>query len=307
MLRKGCDSYSPAPPRTMTALGLDFAMRYVGLGSGKLLTAPEVRALHDAGKDILLNPELDTTDGAGGFAQGVRYANIANDHADALGAPQTAVLVFSIDANRTADWVRPYFEGVASVKRRLVGGYGGTEMVAMLNEGLITVWDQANAGSWSGWNTSNFPTHPRAHLRQHLPTTCAGFNYDPQDQCYPSDQCGFWLSPANIPDPPHPDVIPPEVPDVLQLVQFEVTVKAAPATRPDVKVGDLAVCFADGRNFWWVPTAGALSDATGVVLPELGAKVVQHSPAGPVDDPFAFGAAGPANATTAQLLGLPFP
>lgn len=197
VLRKGSDSYSAANPAVMTALRLDFAMRYCGMGSGKLLTVAEAQALHAAGFDILLNPELDSSDGSGGFNQGVRYATIANNHADALGAPQTAVLVFSIDADRSADWVRPYFQGIKSVGRRAAGGYGGTEMLAMLNEGLIRVWVQANAGSWSGEHSSNFPTHPRAHFRQHLPVTVNGFNYDPEDQIAPTDQCGFWLSPQS--------------------------------------------------------------------------------------------------------------
>lgn len=215
ILRKGCDSYSHANPQTLKALGLSFCWRYLLGSSDKDLTAGEASALHAAGIDIVLNAEVDSTDSSGGFSQGVAYATTANNQADALGAPQTAVIVYSIDSARTADQVQPYFQGIRSVGRRRAGGYGGTEMVTMLAEGLITVWGQANAGSWSGQSSPNFPTHPLADFRQHLPVIVDGFSFDPQDQMTPSTACGFWSAPGNVAPPV---TIPPILnPDPLVL------------------------------------------------------------------------------------------
>jgi len=206
VLRRGCDSYAHANPNVLDELHYDFAWQYLLGSPDKDLTGPVAQSLLNAGKDIIINAENDATDADGGFANGVKFGQLANQQADALGAPHgSTCIIYSVDAPRSPGQVIPYFQGIASVpggRRR--GGYGGTEFIPLLQSGLIDIWGQANAGSWSGSSSSSFATHSMAHFRQYLATSHAGFSFDPQDQM--RADCGFWLSPhsnnPSVPDPP---------------------------------------------------------------------------------------------------------
>lgn len=215
VIRHGCDSFAQASPKTLDALGLDFAWRYLLGTPDKDLTVAEAQALRNGGKDIILNAENTATDADGGFASGVKFATSANLQADALGAPYINAdgslvgIVYSVDESRSAAQVLPYFQGLNSVRNgRIVGGYGGSEIGTMKQEGFVKVAGQANAARWSGFSTPDFPTAPWADFRQHLSTSFGGFAFDPQDQCSPSPECGFWLSPANIVIPTKPPHLP---------------------------------------------------------------------------------------------------
>jgi hypothetical protein len=204
-------------------------MRYLGGSKDKDLTTAEVAEAHASGLDIGLNYEGDTSDADGGFAGGVRSATIANDQADALGAPTdgSVWIYYSVDTARTADQVRPYYQGIASVGRRPAAGYGGTEIRQMKREGLCRAWWQANAGSWSGFNTSDFPTDPEADMRQYVAVAnpIPGASIDQNDQMAPD--CGLWLAP-NSTNPGHDDLSPAEIAAIES--HLDLTVRSAEAT-----------------------------------------------------------------------------
>lgn len=225
VLRRGVDSYRHLGGADARAAALGFWLRYFGGSADKQLVAAEVADAHTHGVDVGLNWEVDASDGSGGYAQGQRYATAANDEADALGAPQdgSVWIWYSVDSGRSADWVRPYFQGIASVGRRPAGGYGGTEIRQMKREGLSRGWWQANAGSWSGWGTSNFPSDPEADLRQiiggYLPGTDGNNQY--------SADCGFWLADPHGPKPLHLPPLPPLENDMPTVVVADVVLNPA--------------------------------------------------------------------------------
>ncbi len=206
--RRGYDAFSPPDAGAAKAAGYEFGMHYGAGGTkNKWLTHAVRTANHNAGIDVGLNYEGDESDADSGFAGGVKNATKANDFFDSLDAPTDVAIYYSVDTARTADQIREYFRGIASVGRRPVGGYGGTEMLAMLDEGLIRYWWQANAGGWSGFQTQHFPSHPRACIRQFVDVTnpipiphaqvgeqqFANIKQDEQLM----DDCGLWLSPTS--------------------------------------------------------------------------------------------------------------
>jgi hypothetical protein len=206
VLRKGGDSYNlPAPGRVPWA---SFWSVYLGGAPGKDGTVAGITAFHNAGKDILLNYENSGADATTGFEGGVRSATIANQQADARGAPGTVGIYYSADAALPVSVVVPYFQGVASVRNgRPRGAYGGTELLVPLQQGLISWWWQSMSGSWSGWRSppgDSFPTDPRAAIRQRY--ISASF-YDEDDQMMAD--CGLWLSPSS------PQIIVPSDPTVF--------------------------------------------------------------------------------------------
>lgn len=207
--RKGVDSYRHLNGAEAQADGIGWWMRYLGGSADKDATAAEIADAHSHGVDVGLNYEGGTGDYAGGFQGGVAAATQANNQADALGAPKdgTVWIWYSIDTAATADQVRPDFQGLNSVKRRPVAGYGGTEIRQMKAEGLCRGWWEANAGTWSGHQSSNFTTDTGADIRQVIggpaPNTDGNWQMSPD--------CGFWLAPANQGGPEMLDPVDPIV------------------------------------------------------------------------------------------------
>ena len=214
VLRRGYDAYSPPPATGAWAAGYRFGMHYLGGSKDKDATVAEVAACFAAGLDFGLNYEGGTGDIVGGFAGGVSAATLANQQADAIGAPRWVWIYYSVDRSATADQVRAYFQGIASVHGRPAAGYGGTEMLAMLDEGLIVGWWQANAGSWSGWGSSNFPSHPRACMRQIVGRTLPDPGGSIDENVQLMVDCGLWLSPTSSLPVPSPVVLPPVYPAI---------------------------------------------------------------------------------------------
>ncbi|MDQ6613997.1 MAG: DUF1906 domain-containing protein [Actinomycetota bacterium] len=198
VLRRGFDaSFSLPSAQRAAQVGYTVAMRYLSHDPGKNLTATEVATDHALGIDVGLNWETTTNATLQGFAQGVADATEANHQADQLGAPQNVCIYYSTDTGATADQVRAYYQGAKSIKRRPVGGYGGSlALLPLLNEGTISKWWQANAGSWSGFNTSNFPSHPQAHIRQLVTPTLPSPGGALDENEILSVDCGLW--PAKI-------------------------------------------------------------------------------------------------------------
>ncbi|MDQ1393550.1 MAG: hypothetical protein QOF30_2527 [Acidimicrobiaceae bacterium] len=219
VLRRGFDA-SSTPPDAQKAFELGFrvAIRYLSFQpNSKNLTVQEATRYHNAGLDIGLNWEQGAGDTLRGHAVGVAHATEANRQADVLGAPENVCIYYSTDTKATAAAIRDYYKGAGSINRRPVGGYGGSlAMLALLDEGTINYWWQANAGDWSGFQSPNFSSHPQACMRQlvdrrlgsgigfsTLPTPPAAFPTQAQpnslideDEILAKD-CGFWLSPLN--------------------------------------------------------------------------------------------------------------
>lgn len=183
-------------------------MGYVGGDPGKDVTRAQINAYHDAGMDVGINYEGSGTEAGAGFAAGVAAARRANAQADALGAPANVWIWYSVDSDFTAGAIRAYFQGIRSVSGRTVGAYGGLEIVTLMQEGLVVGWWQAMPGSWNGWGNppgDNFPTDPRASIRQRYMGT--GATYDGDEQMVAD--CGLWRSPSS------PLIVPPPTPSVF--------------------------------------------------------------------------------------------
>lgn len=313
--RWGFDSYSHVlDPAHAYAQGWRVSSRYISGVVNKDTTASEQAAIHAAGLDSLINYELATDDALQGFGAGQTVGRHANAMTLALGAPThnpdgtRVAIFFSCDMAATANQVRSYYQGLRTTTDYAIGAYGGIEMLTLLREGVIDYWWQANAGSWSGHNSSNFPTDPAACIRQYVGSPFGsppnpGFGIDTNE--FLGADCGLWKSPRNLTPAPAPKPTPtPLEEDVKTFTQFMAAVKNVPANRIDITVGMGAICISDGTWFRWVQTPGELLDAEGTVMAERGDRLIQHQP-GPVADLYAFGR--PQDKATADLLGLAFP
>jgi hypothetical protein len=106
------------------------------------------------------------------------------------------------------------------------------------------------------------------------------------------------IAPADTP-PPSP---PPPPQETKMLIVFWATVTNGPST------GINAAFVGDGIHFRWIATEQQLKDILNGTGPAFNGKAVQQwntPPAPAAVDVGAFGT--PANATTAAMLGLPFP
>ena len=159
----------PDPAQIKTA-GYSFVVRYLSQDPSKDLTAPERDALWAQELGILLVWETTSGRALAGTQAGIDDAREAVTAARALGYPDDVPLLFADDTDTTADQVRPYFKGVATI-RPCSGGYGGIKVVdPLLADGTIRFGWQACA--WSGQQVSQ-----TAHLYQRLRPTLnlAGF------------------------------------------------------------------------------------------------------------------------------------
>jgi Domain of unknown function (DUF1906) len=153
----GCDyAFPPHPdPVTLYDAGYRMVMRYVGPGSGKLLTAAEADALHAAGLAIGFNVE-GTTDGIlGGFAVGQQHATQAVAHLQSLGVPAPWVLYFAADVDITGgNWpaAQAYLQGARSVVSFAECGlYGDSDVITDAhNSQLASAFVLTAASAWDG-------------------------------------------------------------------------------------------------------------------------------------------------------------
>lgn len=128
---KGCDyAWERPDPVWLYANGYRFACRYISYDTtGKNLTTAERDALHAAGLSIVLNWEYDPRAALNGRTQGVQDATEALRQANALGAPATTPIYFSLDFDvQAADLpaIKAYLSGIAGViGPDRVGVYGG--------------------------------------------------------------------------------------------------------------------------------------------------------------------------------------
>lgn len=180
--------------------GYRFICGYYSRDASKNWTPQRIAQARAIGFDCLSNFEDRIDNFRGGFPQGVADAKSANDQMDAHGWPANTWPYYSVDTAATVDEVRPYFQGIVSVGRRLDGGYGGTEIDQLLHEGIVKGWWEANAGSWSGHASSSFLTDLDAAVRQIVGRTLPspGGSID-EDWLYST--AGLWLA-ANHPAAP---------------------------------------------------------------------------------------------------------
>lgn len=146
-----CDfSWSRPSPADIAHAGFVAVCRYLSHDkSGKALTKPEADSYLAAGLGIVLNFEDSTNRPLQGYTAGASDAAFANNLADSIGAPASVPIYYSVDTYASATQVRPYFQGIQSVGRRVAGGYGGRAWGDTLyREGLISFYWQANASSW---------------------------------------------------------------------------------------------------------------------------------------------------------------
>lgn len=159
-----CDiSFQHPDYACLRSKGYQGAYRYVGPGSGKLLTQAEAWQIHNAGLALGFLVEGSATDDEQGFALGAAYASQAVLAVHQLDLPLTSdpVYVFTADHDSTGATIpltEAYFRGVATVLHPYqVGCYGDVDiMTALRAAGLATYFILADA---SGWNPGE-PTPP---------------------------------------------------------------------------------------------------------------------------------------------------
>ena len=181
-----CSDRTPAPSR-LKAANVGFVCRYLSPEPAKNLNRAEAVGLHGDGIGIVTQWEWTATRASQGWAAGVQDAHASQALLNALGAPRTAVVHFTVDYDTAGSAVRtwPYFAGAISVLGiHRVGGYGGHDLIAYLaSRGVPYLWQTY---AWSGgvW-------HPKATIRQYSNGhTVAGISVD-LDQAMSADY-GQW-------------------------------------------------------------------------------------------------------------------
>lgn len=191
-------SFQRPAPTAIKAAGCAGVVRYV-TGKDKALSAVEAQALLGNGLWIGLVHEGAAGDAKLGAPKG-RDDELADTAAlDLIGCPRSAVVFKACDTFTTVDQVRPYFQGVRSVKARPTGWYGGLGVGLQLHvEGLVDhIW-AANATSWSGFsNFAELEAAAHAHgidMLQHLDhpfTSLPSGAYDYDEIITPFPAWGF--------------------------------------------------------------------------------------------------------------------
>lgn len=149
-------SFARPAPRDVAAYYVG-VVRYLGIGSGKLLTPDERDALHAAGLPIGLVWESSAQRMNAGRGAGFNDAHSADVQADALGFPLDRPIYFANDQNTCTPANVEYVKGAISASKRPVGVYGNTALV-----------DTAHAlGCRYGWKVQTWgPPTANACLQQ---------------------------------------------------------------------------------------------------------------------------------------------
>lgn len=181
METRGCDyAWERPDPQWLAAQGYRFVSRYLSWDTtGKNLTADELVRLHGAGLSVMLNWEYNPRAASHGYDQGVADATEALRQADALGAPPTVAIYFSVDWDASIGdlpAICDYFRGVLSVlPDERVGVYGGLRVVLDITNHWPAMYGWQTY-AWSGgiWAEA-------AHVRQvrnSVPTPYGGIDED---------------------------------------------------------------------------------------------------------------------------------
>ena len=151
MTTLGIDYATKPDLRAAWDAGYRFLIRYIAPPDAKYdwkrITPAERDEAWSIGFSLLLVFESWAGRALDGFQAGVDDARVGVDAARALGYPDDVPLFFADDTDSTADQVRPYFKGVATI-RPCSGAYGGRKVTApLLADGTVRFAFQACA--WS--------------------------------------------------------------------------------------------------------------------------------------------------------------
>ena len=153
--------YSWARPDVTRYQGV---MRYLDADRGTRpdLTGAEVNDLHRQGKPIGLIWQADKGGAGEGKQRGADDAQRANREADKLGAPDTAAIFYTVDADLSPAQVAPYFDGVRGVPGRPVGIYGSARIVEWAHDvGIPWRWQTL------AWSRGRISKHAHLYQRDH--------------------------------------------------------------------------------------------------------------------------------------------
>lgn len=166
-LATGLDyAWAPHPDETrLKSLGYTFVSRYLSwLPNGKVVTAAEIKKLHDNGVAVSLNWEYDIDDAQSGGPGGTKNATEAVKQAKNLKYPAGSTIYFSVDQDTTASGaVGAYLAAAKKVVNAAgyrMGAYGGYRLIkTAFDSGVIEDGWQTYAWSGGQWDA-------RANMRQ---------------------------------------------------------------------------------------------------------------------------------------------
>jgi murein L,D-transpeptidase YcbB/YkuD len=185
---------------SLRAAGIGFVCRYLSTDPSKNLTGTELSALHSAGISVVLNWETTAQMALRGYQGGLSDARTARAQAQALGAPSSTPIYYSVDFDATLaqiSTVLDYLHGAADAEgsKDLVGVYGGYDTVAAtINAGFKYAWQTF---AWSGTPTR---WHDLASIRQtEVDQWIGGVQVDLDEAMF--DGYGQWPASATPPQP----------------------------------------------------------------------------------------------------------
>lgn len=207
-------SFARPDPAQIKAAGYDMVLRYLASSAPaqpKVLTIAERNALWAAGLGIGLVWEESAQRALAGRDAGVADATAANAMAAALGVPADVIIFFAVDFDAAPDQVRPYFEGVHSVRPRC-GCYGGNKVIdPLMAAGLIQAGWQAGAASWSNGKVS-----PNASIVQRTSATVAHpIPSTDENAIATTDGWGWFAAAATV-----PPAAPAPTSDVASIIDY---------------------------------------------------------------------------------------
>jgi hypothetical protein len=168
MSARGIDySFSRPAPGAIKASGIDFVMRYLSDHPEKNLTLPEAKSLSDAGLSIVTVWENAADDVASGQPGGVHAATQGLVQLEECGAPEDAVIYFTVDEDVPEEAAIAYFTGVNDIMGSplSVGVYGsGAVCFGLKQQRLATFTALAMPTAWlsapGGWVPDIIQTGP---------------------------------------------------------------------------------------------------------------------------------------------------
>jgi hypothetical protein len=152
-------SYSHPPVQDIVNAGYLGAMRYLGSDSRCIYT-PERDELLNAGLGIGLIWETSTDRVLGGAGAGRSDAELANNYANALGAPSVPIYYctdFHAQGGQITGPICDYYRAARDYGGREVRVYGGAPVIDHMHDvlGLVAGWQPA-AKSWSDYRDSPY-------------------------------------------------------------------------------------------------------------------------------------------------------
>jgi hypothetical protein len=161
-------SYTQPRPKAVKAAGIDLVLRYVPVGKGKDLTAPEVVLIHAADVDLAVVFERTANRAAEGAKAGEADVAYAEREMDKLGYPEDAVIFYAVDFDTTPARVKPYLDAARAASKRPFGVYGSYKVI----EGVqADYYWQTEAWSSDPKNPGSRLHSAKAHLIQKVGRT----------------------------------------------------------------------------------------------------------------------------------------